>query len=154
MNKFFQFFDTLGNSLFDAGKWLGKNAGTAWNTITGKTELLEKEQAFNSAEAQKQRDWQEMMSNTAHQREVEDLKSSGLNPILSSGGSGSSTPTGSSASSNAGSPAGNIFSGIASVLSSAASLTNNRNIDRATTNQIYNSAGNLIKTVESYTRDL
>lgn len=152
--SFSDFLNDFGTTIMDAGSFLGKSAGKAWNTITGKTELLEKEQAFNSAEAQKQRDWQEYMSNTSHQREVSDLNSAGLNPILSSGGTGSGTPTGSSASSNAGSPAGNVFNGIAAILSSAASLTNNKNIDRATTNQIYNSAGRLIKTVETYTRDL
>lgn len=57
------------------------------------------QQSFASAQSAEQMQFQERMSNTAHQRERADLIAAGMNPMLSvtKGGIGASTPSGSMA---------------------------------------------------------
>jgi len=67
------------------GFWGGVIGETAGSLVSG---------AFNAFQANKQEKFQERMSNTAHQREAEDLKKAGLNPILSANHAGASSPIG------------------------------------------------------------
>lgn len=75
------------------------------NLVTGdldfarEVELLNQTQAFNAQEAAKSRDWQQEMSNTAHQREAADLEAIGLNPALTLGSGGANSFTAATASS-------------------------------------------------------
>lgn len=81
------------------------NANNAWSAAQAEKQMdFQREQNkaamdFNAAEAAKNRDWQKMMSDTAHQREIRDLQAAGLNPILSAtGGNGAAVGSGATAS--------------------------------------------------------
>lgn len=108
------------NAFWKFTAWLNKlmNPGHAWTDYSSKKDsmldswlrgqsgysLTNAEIAaneFSAGEAQKQRDWEEEMSNTAYQRQVADMQKAGVNPALmyGSGASGASTPSGTAASS-------------------------------------------------------
>lgn len=53
---------------------------------------------WQSSEADKDRQWQEYMSNTAYQRAVKDMKLAGINPVLAYSQGGASTGSGHSLS--------------------------------------------------------
>lgn len=91
--------------------------------------------AFNAEEAQKNRDWQTKMSNTAHQREVADLVKAGLNPVLSANGG---AYTGSGASASVGSSNGamgsvdNSTSALSALFGNIINAASNENIAKMT----------------------
>lgn len=67
--------------------------------------LQQQAQAYNSAEADKSRQFEKMMSDTSVQRQMADIKAAGLNPWLAVSGniSGASASAGASAQSSPGS---------------------------------------------------
>lgn len=64
-----------------------------------------RESDFNAKEAQKTRDWEKMMSDTAFQRKVADYVKAGFSPLAAlEGAAGASTPSASSATASAKNP--------------------------------------------------
>ncbi|AXH77119.1 MAG: DNA pilot protein [Microviridae sp.] len=85
----------------------------------------------NIQSVREQMAFQERMSGSAHQREVEDLRKAGLNPILSgTGGAGASTPVGAAADIK---PVDSLAKNIPQVVSSAMQAALSKQAIRAQT---------------------
>lgn len=107
----------IGGSLISGG--LGMLGGAFQNSAQKDLQNSANETSIQLAA--ENRAWQERMSNTAHQREVADLKAAGLNPILSAtGGSGASTPSGNVAQIGAAKVEDVIGKGVSSAKDAAA----------------------------------
>lgn len=101
---------------FMSGGVPGALAGGAMGYLNGQAEqqatnaanqqawdMMNATNAFNEKEAQKTRDWQTEMANTAHQREMKDLEAAGLNPVMAAH-DGGAVPAGATASGAMGTP--------------------------------------------------
>lgn len=106
------------------------------NALTGdldyqrQLEMLEKEQAFNSAEAEKNRLYNTQMSNTAYQRQATDLKRAGFNPALVLSGGGANTINSNvpfASQQHTGMHPNNLLPFVGSIVSSAFNFAMNQN---------------------------
>ena len=87
-------FSSIGNVISSAAKAFGQLQNDTNGTTANNN--------FNAEQAAINRQWQENLSNTAHRREVQDLIAAGFNPLLTTQGSGASTPSGATATATPG----------------------------------------------------
>ncbi len=113
----------------EANAYLQQGSSDVWqsfgNLFTGnktwQREMIKQDfqNAFNASEAQKTRDWQERLSNTAYQRAADDMRKAGLNPYLAYAQGGAGTPSGATASAGSGNTNASGSGKLAQILTTA-----------------------------------
>ena len=129
-------------TFYDNGWGLTGILGRMFNNLSGRTA----QNQFNAEQAEKQREFERDMSNTAVQRQVEDMKAAGINPagaFMAGNASGASTPSGAAAQGGSGDGAG-MIGAISGLVGSIASLSNNKNISKKNANKMYHTASKII----------
>ena len=136
-----EYFDKLLDLQKDNNNWAAAQAQKQmdYQTMSDRYAM-----AWSAEEANKQRQWTERLSNTAHAREMKDLMSAGLNPILAAnnGASSGSGATGQGFSSNGAmaNPDLSISGAFASLMSGMISTARDLAVTKMSTDQMkYNS---------------
>lgn len=150
--------NTAYNEEKEQGSWWDKNGSAIINGIAGissalltgqyNKELQHSQNKYNAAEAQKSRDFNLYMANTAHQREMEDLVAAGLNPAnTANGGQGAGGESGAQAS--GANPAymgyGDMANTALSLAETMKALSENKYISKEKKAQIANTTADTVK---------
>lgn len=116
----------------------GETDSTANNLVDAYNSALNADREFYSSEADKERAWQEKMSNSAYQRAAKDLEAAGFNKYALLAGASGGASTGSVGNAATGSSAQGIKDAYEFALNMNNSAVNN-------ITKIFNSASSFIK---------
>lgn len=89
--------DVIASGITQSARITQQSIDQAQKQMDYQTSANAKAMAFSQAEAEKNRQFQKMMSDTSYQRSVKDLIEAGLNPVLALMQGGASTPPGANA---------------------------------------------------------
>jgi len=95
-------------------------------SASGQSATNAQQMAFAQQQAERSREWEENMSNTAYQRAMGDMRQAGLNPMLAANLGGASTPGTSIPSVNLGNPGAAMGAGVTSAGQAAATAATTR----------------------------